>query len=127
MMFATSSQDNTSKLIITTTLETIKTYVSAVPLNSVSICPTKNHIITGGGISARDVTTTFYSGATFDIDFHHLIFEEKIGKVKGHFGPINALRYSPDGKGFTSGGEDGIVKIFTNFSESEYSKIKDFF
>ncbi len=27
-----------------------------------------------------------------------MIFEEEIGRVKGHFGPINNLKFHPSGK-----------------------------
>ena len=27
-----------------------------------------------------------------------MVFEEEIGRVKGHFGPINYLKFHPDGK-----------------------------
>jgi len=40
-----------------------------------------------------------------------MIFMEEIGKVKGHFGPINTLAFHPQGKGYTSGGEDGYIRI----------------
>ena len=34
----------------------------------------------------------------YDARFYHLVFEEEIGRVKGHFGPINSLAFHPDGK-----------------------------
>ena len=37
--------------------------------------------------------------------------EDHLAGVKGHFGPLNALRFSPDGRSFTSGGEDGYVRM----------------
>jgi len=40
-----------------------------------------------------------------------MVYEEEIGTVKGHFGPIHALAFSPDGKSYVSGGEDGFIKI----------------
>ena len=39
------------------------------------------------------------------------ILEDHLAGVKGHFGPLNALRFSPDGRSFTSGGEDGYVRL----------------
>ena len=32
-------------------------------------------------------------------------------QVKGHFGPINSVMFTPDGKGYASGGEDGYVRV----------------
>jgi WD40 repeat protein len=29
-----------------------------------------------------------------------MVFEEEIGRVKGHFGPINSVAFHPDGKRF---------------------------
>ena len=45
---------------------------------------------------------------------------EEIGKVKGHFGPINTLAFHPSGKGYTSGGEDGYIRIH-DFDPSYFS------
>ena len=53
----------------------------------------------GGGQEARDVTTTGMRSGKFDARFYHLVFEQEFGRVKGHFGPINSVAYSPDGLG----------------------------
>jgi WD40 repeat protein len=45
------------------------------------------------------------------VRFFHSIFEDEIARCKGHFGPINTLAWSPDGKSFASGGEDGYVRV----------------
>ena len=45
-----------------------------------------------------DVTTTTTKAGKFDARFYHLVFEEEMGRVKGHFGPINSLAFHPDGK-----------------------------
>ena len=39
------------------------------------------------------------------------MFEDQFGSVKGHFGPINAVAFSPTGRSFTTGGEDGYVRL----------------
>ena len=52
----------------------------------------------GGGQEAREVTTTTTKAGKFDARFYHMIYEEEIGRVKGHFGPINSLKFHPDGK-----------------------------
>ena len=44
-----------------------------------------------------DVTTTSARVGKFDARFFHTIFEEEIGRVKGHFGPINSVIFHPDG------------------------------
>ena len=43
-------------------------------------------------------------------------------QVKGHFGPINSLRFHPDGKSYASGGEDGYVRI--NYFDNDYHAFK---
>lgn len=40
-----------------------------------------------------------------------MVYGEEIGRVKGHFGPINTLAFYPNGKGYASGGEDGYVRL----------------
>ena len=49
-----------------------------------------------------EVTTTYTKAGKFDARFYHLVLEEEIGRVKGHFGPINNLKFHPDGKRLVS-------------------------
>ncbi|RDW91128.1 eukaryotic translation initiation factor 3 subunit I [Coleophoma crateriformis] len=109
--FITASKDKTAKLINARDLEVMKTYVTDTPLNSASITPKKDFVILGGGQAAMDVTTTSARQGKFEARFYHKIFEEEIGRVRGHFGPLNTVAVDPQGKGYASGGEDGYVRV----------------
>ena len=110
--FITASKDKTAKLHDATTLEVLKTYVADTPLNSAAICPSPTeYVILGGGQAAMDVTTTSARQGKFEARFYHKIFEEEIGRVRGHFGPLNYVAVDPTGKGYCSGGEDGYVRV----------------
>ena len=93
------------------TLEVMKTYVADTPLNSAAITPVKDYVIVGGGQAAMDVTTTSARQGKFEARFYHKIFEEEIGRVRGHFGPLNYVAVSPLGTVYASGGEDGYVRV----------------
>ncbi|KAK6604919.1 eukaryotic translation initiation factor 3 subunit I [Botrytis cinerea] len=73
--------------------------------------PKKDFVILGGGQAAMDVTTTSARQGKFEARFYHKIFEEEIGRVRGHFGPLNTVAVDPNGKGYASGGEDGYVRV----------------
>lgn len=109
--FITASKDKTAKIIDARNLEVLKTYVADTPLNSASITPKKEFVILGGGQAAMDVTTTSTRQGKFEARFYHKIFEEEIGRVRGHFGPLNTVAADPQGKGYASGGEDGYVRV----------------
>ena len=59
-----------------------------------------------------EVTTTYTKAGKFDARFYHLVFQEEIGRVKGHFGPINSLKFHPDGKRYVY--VVGDVRYFDN-------------
>jgi len=122
-LLISASSDNTSKLFITKNLKLLKTYMSGEPVNIASISPLKMHVILGGGTEAMDVTQTSTKNAYYEVRFFSEVFEEEIGTVKGHFGPIHALEFSPNGKSYASGGEDGIVRL-CHF-DNEYLELKD--
>ncbi|XP_074641996.1 eukaryotic translation initiation factor 3 subunit I-like [Tubulanus polymorphus] len=109
-MMITASKDTTAKLFDVSTLEHMKTYKTERPVNSAAISPIDEHVVLGGGQEAMEVTTTSTRIGKFDARFFHLVFEEEFGRVKGHFGPINSIAFQPDGKGYSSGGEDGYVR-----------------
>lgn len=94
--FITASKDKTAKLIAARDLELLKTYTSDTPLNSACITPKKDYVILGGGQAAMDVTTTAARQGKFEARFYHKIFEDEIGRVRGHFGPLVSRFYAPN-------------------------------
>lgn len=95
----------------TRNLAILKTYVSDTPLNSATITPKKEYVILGGGQAAMDVTTTSARQGKFEARFYHKVFEDEIGRVRGHFGPLNTVGVHPKGTAYASGGEDGYVRV----------------
>jgi len=69
------------------------------------------------------VTTTRGDVGKFETRFFHLVYEEEFGKVKGHFGPINAIGINPNGRSYASGAEDGYVRL--HFFDKSYLDMKD--
>lgn len=124
-MFISASKDCSAKLFDIEDLNVMKTYQTERPVNSASISPKFDHVVVGGGQEAIEVTTTSTRVGKFDARFFHLVFEEEFARVKGHFGPINTLAFHPDGKSFSSGGEDGFVRI-QSFDQSYYDFKFDF-
>eukprot|EP00930_Biecheleria_cincta_P080382 TRINITY_DN6860_c0_g1_i1.p1 TRINITY_DN6860_c0_g1~~TRINITY_DN6860_c0_g1_i1.p1 ORF type:complete len:338 (-),score=78.61 TRINITY_DN6860_c0_g1_i1:299-1312(-) len=118
LLMITSSKDNTAKLWAMDEYEQIKEYKADRPLNDAAISPlycseqgAKMHVLLGGGQDAKDVTTTSAASGKFEALLWHMVYEEEIGTVKGHFGPINCLAWFRDGAGFVTGGEDGYVRV----------------
>lgn len=109
--FVTASKDGTAKLWDTKTLQCLNIYDVGRPLNAASMSPLMDHVIMGGGERAEDVTQTGATSDQFKVRFFHSIFATQLGSVVGHFGPINALQFSPDGRSFASGSEDGFIRL----------------
>ena len=80
--------------------ECIKTYETDRPLNDAVISPLFNdqvnpmfHILLVGGQDAKSVTTTSASLGKFEALLWHMVYQEEIGTVRGHFGPLNTLAW----------------------------------
>lgn len=109
--FVTASNDRSAKLVDSLSLEVLKVYQTERNANSAALSPTEDHVLIGGGQEASQVTTTASRAGRFESRFFHKIFQEEFGSVRGHFGPINAVAFHPDGRSFASGGEDGYVRL----------------
>lgn len=117
--FITAGKDKSAKIVSARDLEILKTYVADTPLNTAAITPKKDFVILGGGQAAMDVTTTSARQGKFEARFYHKIFEDEIGRVRGHFGPLNTIAVHPQGTAYASGGEDGYVRMH-NFDKSYF-------
>merc|ERR1712194_571346 len=138
-LMLTASRDKTCKLWELQEYSLLKTYKSNRPLNDAVVSPLyqidpnsvpigdksegpkepRYHVICGGGIEARDVTTSVEGG--FESVFFHLVSTEELCQVKGHFGPMNAIAMSPSGGSYVTGGEDGMLRIM-HFDQEYFTK-----
>jgi len=119
-MIITASYDTSAKLIDATTFEVLQTYQTDRPVNAAVVSPIREHVVIGGGQDAMSVTTTAGQQGKFEARFFHMWYAEEFGRVKGHFGPINALAINPDGRSYASGGEDGYIRLH-HFDPSYYA------
>lgn len=122
--FITASADFTSKVFDSKTGKCLKTYETDKPVNAAAISPYMHHVLLGGGQEADVVTTTSAKTGQFQVRVFHEIYQNEIGSIKGHFGPINALAWTPDGHSFASGGEDGYVRLH-HMDDSYFRQLKD--
>ena len=110
-MFITASVDTTAKMIDPENFEVLQTFKTSAPVNGAVISPIMPHVLIGGGQDAMNVTTTSASQGKFETRLFHYMYGEEFGRVKGHFGPINALAMHPNGTAYASGSEDGYIRL----------------
>ena len=123
LQMITASLDCSATLFDVKTLKPIKTFVTNIPVRAVSISPFNDHIILAGGQDAKDVATKRMGAdnSQFSVRFYHKVFGDLIGTVKGGFSTVTSLTFSPDGKGFCVGSEEGTSRLY-KLEESYFTK-----
>jgi len=124
-LLLTASLDGTSHVIDTENYEVIHTFKPQNPTRNINACKLlpsvlnnkenweneRYHAVISGGQDCRNVTTTNAKEGGFDLEFVNFLTSESVGSIKGHFGPVNTLAFSKDGRILVSGAEDSTVRI----------------
>jgi translation initiation factor 3 subunit I len=112
-----TAADNGSKIVDPETFEVLRYFKQELPMNAVSISPLfsseskpKFHSVMGGGVSAIMAAMTA-GNAGFEAHVCNVLHGNEVGKISGHYGPINSIEFFRDGRGFVSGGEEGIIRV----------------
>ena len=101
------------RLFEASTLQLLKAFNTERNSNSAAVSPLTScpYLIAAGGQDAMSVTTTAAKQGNFHATFYDHVFDDELGSIQGHFGPVNTLAFAPHGRSYTSGGEEGYVRI----------------
>ena len=107
------SGDGWVRLFEASTLNLLKCFNTERNINSAIVSPLAScpYLIAAGGQDAMSVTTTAAKQGNFHATFFDHVFDDELGSIHGHFGPVNTLAFAPHGRAYTSGGEEGYVRI----------------
>jgi len=112
-LLVTSCGDHWVRLFEASSLTLLKAFNTERNINSAAVSPLPScpYLIVGGGQDAMSVTTTAAKQGNFHVSFFDHVFDDELGEVHGHFGPVNTLAYAPHGRSMVTGGEEGYVRI----------------
>lgn len=112
-LLVTSCGDMCVRLFETSSLTLLKAFNTERNINSAAVSPLPScpYLIAAGGQDAMSVTTTAAKQGNFHCSFYDHVFDDELGEVHGHFGPVNTLAYAPHGRTMVSGGEEGYVRL----------------
>ena len=109
----TSSLDKTVKLHHLDSLECFTTIAHCVPVLTFDVHLVDRNIAIGGGQDKMSVALTSSHMNQFNIDVYKFDGHKLYTVATKHFGPINCISYSGNGKHIASGGEDGYTYVYS--------------
>ncbi|KAJ7802199.1 WD40-repeat-containing domain protein [Mycena olivaceomarginata] len=113
------NEDRVARIHDTKTLEIIKTYTTETPLNSA----TRPYVLLGSGLEPMSLTVTHLRQGKFETRIWHKVYEEEVGRVEGHFGPINTIAtLSAEGSGSASISEEERVEDAYSMVDETYTE-----
>ena len=86
------------------TFTPVKKWVMDYEVESASVCLEHNRFVAGG--------TDMW------VHMHDMSSGAEIECGKGHHGPVHSVRFAPDGKSYSSGSEDGTIRIWRTFPKA---------
>jgi len=112
-LLVTSCGDFWVRLFDASSLNLLKAFNTERNINSAAVSPLPlcPYLIAAGGQDAMSVTTTAAKQGNFHCSFYDHVFDDELGTIEGHFGPVNTLSIAPHGRSYTTGGEEGYVRI----------------
>ncbi|OAF70547.1 hypothetical protein A3Q56_01701 [Intoshia linei] len=121
--YISGSASKSALLIDANSFQPLTEFNTELPVTTACISPTSHHVIICCGEEAIKVTTSGKSTEQFGATIYDSIYNQPIASIREHIGAINSVEYSPDGLGFATGGEDGIV--FYHKFDSDYLRIAE--
>ena len=102
--YITTADGNSVKFCDANHFGMVKSYTMSCMVESASLEPTMGNMFVVGG---EDLWVRLF-------DFHT---GEEIACNKGHHGPVHCVRFVPGGESYSSGSEDGTIRIWQTLNE----------
>jgi len=89
----------------------ISTFEAGYPLQTIGIAPFNDFYAVGGGQERSVITLTQRDMTMLMTVFVNAITGEEMVRLPGHFGTVNTIEFSNNGKTIISGADDGCIRI----------------
>ncbi|KAL7720356.1 Serine-threonine kinase receptor-associated protein [Entamoeba marina] len=112
ILLGTTSKDGKSFVHdIRNTKDVISSFEAGYPLQSIAFAPYTDYYAVGGGQERSMITMTQRDMTMLMTTFVSSVDGEEIVRLPGHFGTVNTIQFTNDGKTIITGADDGYIRI----------------